>query len=153
MDIQITNVQQLRARIAVLEVRKAEDELYFHQRISSFKEKISKPFRFVKSVFNAVAFGDVSGINLTGRADWATHLGRIILPLVMNRTLLRGKGVWLKAIFSLFSQKAINPAILNKDIVSHWIDNATSFIKSKTKKKEKRYGTDDYGIPPESETA
>ena len=148
METEITNLHELEARIASLKIRKAEDEIYFHQRYSSIKDKLTHPFRFVKNLFfNSKPSG---ANNLT--SDWVTSFGRIFLPLFLNKTILRNRGVLIKTIASLFSQKMVNSSVLNKDILSHWIDNITGFVKSKTKK-EKRYGADDYGIPPESETA
>ncbi len=147
MEIEITNLQELETRIAFLKIKKAEDEIYFHQRYTSIKDKFTHPFSFVKNLFLG---GGQQNSQL--KSDWVTSFGRIFLPLFLNKTLLRNRGVLIKTIASLFSQKIVNSNVLNKDILTHWIDNITGFVKSKTKK-EKRYGVDDYGIPPESETA
>lgn len=147
METEITNLQQLDAKIAFLKTKKAVDEIYFHQKFSSIKDKFTHPFKFVKDLF----LGN-SKPSDHFRADWVTSFGRIFLPLFLNKTLLRNRGVLVKTIASLFSQKIVNSSVLNKDVLSHWIDNITGFVKSKTKK-ERRYGVDDYGIPPESETA
>ncbi len=150
METQITNIAELKARIAFLKVKKVEDEIYFEQKIESIKSKFKHPFIFIKDAISSFAFGTKMDVN--GRADWATNLGRIFFPLFLNKTLLRNKGAIIKTLVSLFSQKAINSSVFNRDVLASWIDNVTSFVKSKTKK-EKRYGADDYGIPPESETA
>ncbi len=149
METEITNLQQLETRIAFLKIRKAEDEIYFHQKYASIKDKFTHPFRFIKDLFLGASGGKVSD---HFRADWVTSFGRIFLPLFLNKTLLRNRGVLIKTIVSLFSQKIVSSNTLNKDVLTNWIDNIAGFIKSKTKK-ERRYGKDDYGIPPESETA
>jgi len=149
METEITNLAQLEARIAFLEVKKAEDEIYFNQKFEAIKEKIQHPFKFIKNAISSFAFGRNS--NMAG-ADWATNLGRIFFPLLLNKTLLKNKGIIVKTLVSLFSQKAINYSVFNREVLSGWIDKVTDFVKTKTKK-EKRYGVDDYGIPPESETA
>ncbi|WP_017257405.1 hypothetical protein [Pedobacter arcticus] len=150
MGTEITNLAQLKARIAFLEIKKIDDEIYFEQKFESIKNKVHHPFKFVKDMVSAIVFGG----NTTGlaNADWATSLGRIFFPLFLNKTLLKNSGVIMKTLVSLVSQKAINYSVFNKDVLSGWIDSVTDFVKSKTKK-EKRYGIDDYGIPPESETA
>lgn len=150
METQITNIAELKARIAYLELKKVQDELFFDQKIEGFKNKFKHPFTFIKDAFSSLMFG--TKVNANGGADWATTLGRIFLPLFLNKTLLRNKGTTIKTIVSLFSQKAINSSVFNREVLADWIDKVTDFVKSKTKK-EKRYGIDDYGIPPESETA
>ena len=57
METQITNLQQLKARIAFLEVKKAEDEIYFNQKFVAIKEKILNPFKFIKETFRHLRFG------------------------------------------------------------------------------------------------
>lgn len=150
MGTEITNLAQLKARISFLEIKKIEDEIYFKQKFESIKNKVQHPFKFVKDTLSALVFG--GNTNNIAQADWATNLGRIFFPMFLNKTLLKNSGVIMKTLVSLFSQKAINYSVFNKDVLSGWIESITDFVKSKTKK-EKRYGTDDYGIPPESETA
>jgi len=147
MEVEITNLEQLRAKITLLKIRKAEDEIFFHQKYQSIKNKITHPLDFLKEL----VFGN-GHANNHQKADWVTSIGRIFLPFFLNKTILRNRGIFVKTIASLFSQKVVSSDILNKNTIAHWIDAVTGFIKTKTKK-EKRYGADDYGIPPESETA
>ncbi len=150
METEITNLAQLKARIAFLEIKKIDDEIYFDQKFELIKNKIKHPFNFVKDMISSAAFGGkMTGV---GKSDWATSIGRIFFPLLLNKTLLKNSGVIMKTLVSFVSQKAINYSLFNKDVLSGWIDNVTNFVKAKTHK-EKRYGIDDYGIPPESETA
>ncbi|RKD18217.1 hypothetical protein BCY91_15535 [Pelobium manganitolerans] len=144
METPITNMQQLQARITLLQLKKVEDEVYFNQKFTAIKEKILAPVNFVKGLF--------AHKSLQGHADWATRFGRIFVPMLLNRTILRKQGVVIKAVASLLSQKLVKPSLFNTEVLASWVDKATSFIKRKTKK-ERRYGADDYGIPPESETA
>nr|WP_294895961.1 hypothetical protein [uncultured Pedobacter sp.] len=150
METEITNLAQLQERIVLLKVKKVEDEIYFNQKYEAIKQKVQHPFKFVKDLVSSIAFGNTG--NIAGKADWATTIGRIFFPMVLNKTVLKNSGVIIKTLVSLFSQRAINYSVFNKDVLSGWIDKATDFVKAKTKK-EKRYGVDDYGIPPESETA
>lgn len=150
METEITNLAQLKARIAFLEVKKIQDEIYFNQKFDAFKNKATHPFKFIKEMVSSLAFG--GGKSKMGSADWATSLGRIFFPMLLNKTLLRNSGGIMKTLVSLVSQKAINYSVFNKDVLASWIDKVTDLVKTKTKK-EKRYGIDDYGIPPESETA
>lgn len=150
MKTEITDLTQLQARIAYLKLKKLDDELYFDQRYQSIKDKFQSPFRFLTDTVSSFAFG--TKVEYGAKADWATNIGRIFFPLLLNKTLLRNKGVIIKTLVSLFSQKAINYSVFNRDVLSNWVDSITSFVKTKTKK-EKMYGHDDYGIPPESETA
>ncbi|MFC5284175.1 hypothetical protein [Pedobacter alpinus] len=150
MDLEIRNIDDLRAKIALLKIKKQEDEIYLNQKYISVKEKLTSPFSFVKNLF--ISNRSFSQPSSPLKADFVTSLGRILIPLFLNKTILRNRGFLFKTIVSLISQKTINSSVFNKDVLSNWIDKATGFVKSKTKK-EKRYGIDDYGIPPESETA
>lgn len=146
----IENLEQLRAEIQLLKQKRAEQELYFIQKKENIKEAFNSPFTFIKKL--GLFFGVNKSTKTSGiSADWATALARFVIPFILNKTLLRGKGAMLKSLFALISQKAINPAIFNQGKimgvagkVSEWIGD---FI-SKTKRKKRM----DYGIPPDSET-
>ncbi|HEX7367761.1 MAG TPA: hypothetical protein VF273_11725 [Pelobium sp.] len=148
MEAEITNLSQLRARIAYLKIKKVEDEIYFNQKFESIKEKYTHPFKFAKNLLSSV----LGSKNFAGSADWVTSLGRIFFPMILNKTLLRNSGGIIKTMVSLVSQKAINYSVFNKEVLAGWVDKITHLVKSKTKK-EQKLRFDDYGIPPESETA
>ena len=151
MDFEIKNISDLRARIISLEIKKQEDEIYFNQKFTSIKSKLLSPFSFVKNLFTGKNTSS-NPLSEPLKSDYITYLGRVLLPMLLNRTVLRNKGFILKTIVSFLTQKTINSTFFNKEVLSSWVDKATIFVRSKTKK-EKRYGHDDYGIPPESETA
>lgn len=150
MDFEIKNINDLRAKIALLEVKKREDEIFLNQKYVSIKDKFLNPFSYVKNIFSKSTASASTSSSI--KPDLVTYLTRVLLPLILNKTILRNKGIILKTLVSLISQRTITSSVFNKDILSNWIDKATDFVKSKTKK-EKKYGYDDYGIPPESETA
>lgn len=150
MELEIKNISDLRTRIAYLELKKKEDEIYLAQRYHSVKDKFTKPFKFIKDSFESLNL--FSGNANPAKSDIVTQLGRILFPLILNKTVLRNKGFVFKTLVSLLSQRTIKPSVFNKEVLSGWIDKVTDLIKSKTTR-EKRYGKDDYGIPPESETA
>lgn len=151
MESNIQNIQELRERINFLKLKKAEDEIYFHQKYEHFKETITSPFRFIK---NSLSFiNPLNKSNPTHSTDWVTNMGRILVPFLLNKTLLRNRGFFIKTIASLISQKTINADILNKNVVASWIDKATSWINSTIEKKNKPERSPyDFGVPPESET-
>lgn len=150
MAKRIENLEQLRAEILLLKQQRAEQELYFAEKKESIKEAFKSPFTFIKKV--GLFFGISKNAKSSGvSADWATALARFVIPFMLNKTLLRGKGAMIKSLFALISQKAINPAIFNQskvlgvaDKVSEWIGS----LVAKTKRKKRI----DYGIPPDSET-
>jgi len=147
----IENIQQLRAQIKSLRLQQAEQELYFLKKKQSFKDAIESPFTFLKKIGSFLGFNTPKqhGIN-PKNADWVTSLARILVPMVLNKTLLRGNGLFLKSVLTLLSQRVINPQNVNQNKLSSLIDKASSWINSTLKSKKKP--TIDYGIPPDSET-
>ncbi len=150
MSANIQNAQDLKARIAILKLKKAEDEIYFNQSIAAFKEILNSPVVFVKRILTFLGFRD-DAKQPSKRADWVTNIGRVAFPYILNSTILRGRGFFLKTLVSLLSQKTINSMSFNKETLSSWVDKATKLISSTTKKKKNKKDHD-YGIPPESET-
>src|SRR6476659_168156 len=107
MKTKIENIEQLRAEIAILKLKRAEDEIYFNQSYQKAKNIAEMPARWFN---NALSF---LGLNSDGdktkvKADWITSLGRIALPFLLNKTILRGRGLLFKGLISLISQKTIN---------------------------------------------
>lgn len=147
----IENLEQLRAQIAVLKLKKAEDEIYFNQSYQKIKGVVETPARWFNNALSFLGLNSSEGDKSKIKADWITSAGRIALPFLLNKTILRGSGFFTKAIISLISQKTVNSKNFNKDVLSHWIDNITGWIESTSKDKKKAKNID-YGIPPESET-
>lgn len=149
MKGKIENIDQLRAEIRTLKIKCAEDEIYFNQGFRKFKKIIEAPTKFFNSILSFLGLSSDDEHN--NHSDWVTSLGRITLPFLLNKTLLRGRGIITKAIVSLLSQKTINAKNFNKEVLTGWIDELTNWINSSVKKTKKKKEID-YGIPPESET-
>jgi hypothetical protein len=154
MENQIQNLQDLKTRIAFLELKQLNDELVIKQKFHSIKETFTSPLKFLKRIGKMVGItsdNDASSHSLSKKADWVTNFGRVFLPLFLNKTLLRNRGIFVKSLVSILSQRTVNSMSFNKNVLVNWIDKATDFINS-TKKKVKPTKDIDYGIPPESET-
>ncbi|MBC7654654.1 MAG: hypothetical protein H7098_09310 [Oligoflexus sp.] len=154
METQIQNLQDLKTRIAFLELKQLNDELVIKQKFHSIKETFTSPLKFLKRIGKMVGItsdSDASSHSLSKKADWVTNFGRVFLPLFLNKTLLRNRGIFVKSLVSILSQRTVNSMSFNKNVLVNWIDKATDFINS-TKKKVKPTKDIDYGIPPESET-
>ena len=141
----IENLQHLQDEIALLKLKKAEQELYFIEKKDSLKESLKSPFTFMKK-----AMGILKG-NENIHADWTTALARISIPFLLNKTLLRGKGAILKSLITLLSQRVINPAIVNQNKVFGAVEKISGLVGRILNKKVKSR-KQDYGIPPDSET-
>lgn len=155
MNQRIENIEDLRSQIKLLKLQKAEHELYFVQKKDSIKKTFSSPLTFFKNMKSFFGLGaDSSNINQTGAqhgSDWTTVLARVVVPFLLNKTVLRGNGLVIKSLLGLISQKAISGETFNKFKFAGWIDNASNWINSTLKKSEKKKKID-YGIPPDSET-
>jgi len=154
MNPRIENIEDLRAEIQLLKFRKAEHELYFVQKKESIKKTISSPLVFFKKIKSFLGGKSQTGLSNSSTphdSDWATTLARVVVPFLLNKTLLRGNGLIIKSLLGIISQKAINGETVNKVKVAGWIDKASSWINSTLKKSEKKKKID-YGIPPDSET-
>jgi hypothetical protein len=145
MDYDFKNIDELRNQIVFLKQEKLEQELYFEQKYISVKKVFTSPISFIKDSFN---FSGLRPNQTSFSADYITNIARAFLPIILNKTLLKGRGIFVKTLITFLSQRAINAKIINKDILSHWVDNITEFIGSKSKVSKSK----DYGIPEDSET-
>jgi hypothetical protein len=86
------------------------------------------------------------------KLDEKTHISSkimsVLLPILLNSTLLRGSGLITKAIGALVSGK------VGKALDAENLSGLFNLIKSAFtgKKKDKQRAFIDYGIPPDSET-
>lgn len=150
-QVKIENLQQLRAQIKTLRLQQAEQELYFLEKKQSFTDAIKSPFAFLKKIGSFLGFNNKEQQGIVPKnADWVTSLARIMVPLFLNKTLLRGNGLFLKSLLTLISQRVISPQNVNQYKLSSLIDKVSSWINSTIKSKKKK--DVDYGIPPDSET-
>ncbi|WDF68554.1 hypothetical protein PQ465_19940 [Sphingobacterium oryzagri] len=165
----INNLQDLKAEIARVSLRKREQEAYLVDQYTLLKVKVESPIRFVRnltgSIPGATAVKGVAssiGKAMQGKdADWLTSVLQIGTPLVLNTTLLRNAGWLKKAMVLLASETAIGQ--VNQSKISNFIGKITSFIKPKVKKKKKKnkeviaetFVEDEspaFGLPTNSET-
>jgi hypothetical protein len=153
--MEIQNLLELKTRIAFLELKQLDDELVIKQKFQSIKDTFTSPLKFLKRIGSMIGITHdhsvASNVSSSKKADWVTNLGRVFLPLLLNRTLLRNRGILVKSLVSILSQRTVNSMSFNKNVLVKWIDKATGFINS-TKKKDRPTKHIDYGIPPESET-
>ena len=153
--MEIQNLLELKTRIAFLELKQLDDELVIKQKFQSIKDTFTSPLKFLKRIGSMIGITHDSNVASnfpsSKKADWVTNLGRVFLPLLLNKTLLRNRGIIVKSLVSILSQRTVNSMSFNKNVLANWIDKATDFINS-TKKKDRTRKQVDYGIPPESET-
>lgn len=156
MTTKIETLEQLRSEIRLLKLKKAEDELYFHQKKEHYKKMLTSPFASLKKAGSYLGFGNSEKDTYQHdpkNADWATTVARVFIPFLLNTTVLRGKGIIMKSLMTLFSQRVINSQNFNQNVLSKWIDKATDLVNSSRKKKPVSATAKlDYGIPPDSET-
>lgn len=145
----IENIEQLRAEIQLLKQKRAEQELYFLHKKESLTEALKSPFTFIKKM--GLFFGVNKSKSAAIGADWTTALARFIVPFILNKTILRGKGGLLKSLFTLASQKVINPSVINQHKIASVAGKVSDFV-SMLLQKSRRKKRVDYGIPPDSET-
>jgi hypothetical protein len=141
----IESLDQLRTEIALLKIKISEEEIYLNQTFSKVNKAFSGPLNFIKGALELVGLKNSKSTNSsTNHADWVTSLGRIALPFLLNKTILRGSGMFMKTAISLLSQTTINSKNLNKNVLANWIDKATYWINvsmnsAKKKTTEKNY--------------
>ena len=145
MGYDFKNLDELRARILLLKQDRLDHELYFEQKFVSIKNAFNSPINYIKNSFN---FSSLKPNQSSFSTDYITNLAKAFLPILLNKTIFKNQGILIKTIVTLFSSKAISAKIINKDILSHWIDKLTDFIDPKSKNPNVK----DYGIPEDSET-
>jgi hypothetical protein len=145
MDYNFKNLEELRSHIAVLKQEKIEQELFIKQRYLYYKKVFSNPFSFFLDLFKS---SDLKTHQTKFSSDYITNLARVFLPILLNKIIFRKRGIFLKTIISMFSQKVINVKVINKDLLMRLIDMIIDFISSKTNTTKGK----DYGIPEDSET-
>lgn len=147
----IENLDQLRVRISILQLHKAEQEIYLNQTVNKVSKALNSPLNFLKGLISFLGFGGTKKTNDSENGDWVTNLARIALPFLLNKTLLSGRGFIFKWIVSFISQNTINAKTFNQGILSNWVDKLVNWLET-TSKKKKQEKENDYGIPPDSET-
>lgn len=140
----INNLQDLKAEIGRLVIRRKEQEAYLSDQYELLKVKVAAPFRFVSRLTSHVPgvgmFKDLtSGVAKAVQskdADWLTRVLQVGAPIVLNSTVLRKASWFKKAMVLLASETAIGQ--VNQDKVSGFVNKITSFIQPKKKKGKKR---------------
>ena len=144
----ITNIDQLRVRISILKLKKSEQEVYFNRTLNKVSVAISNPISFVKALFNLGAKDEEE----TQGADWVTNLAKLAIPFLLNNTLLKRSGFIMKSIISFVSLNLINSQNINQNVLSTWLDKLMIWVEKK-REKRKHNQSNDFGIPPDSETS
>ncbi len=136
-NVNINNVDELRAEIARLRGTKEEQGMALAKRFNT-------PMTALATLYTIFPNKPEDGKTNLFQQDFVSMLSRIFLPLALNKTLFRNSGFLVKTLVSLASQKA--SGFINEDsIMDLW-----SKIKILFDKKDKHT---DYGIPPESEAS
>ena len=146
MKSRIDNIDDLRSEILRLKLQSFHHEALIKQDIEKFKDKFRLP-SIIKSWFG----GSDAKSPDSSHHDWVTNALRVSLPLALNKMVFGKSGFIIKSIVTLLSQKVATS--VNKDIVTNWIDKASTFIRGKAQHRPgKKAPAHDYGIPPDSET-
>ncbi len=125
MEIQVTNITQLRAEILRLRIEEQAQGLALKQRFNSPKAVFSTLLTiFPKSPDGAKGSGFFD-------QDMFGMLSRIVLPLTLNKTVFKNSNFITKALVGFLSQKASH--FISEDSVTGIWDKvkgfATSFLK------------------------
>ncbi|MFB9841442.1 hypothetical protein [Mucilaginibacter ginsenosidivorans] len=135
-DVMINNVDDLRAEIARLKIIKQEQG-------EALAERFNSPITALATVYSAFP-NKRGGKNDLFQQDFVSILSRVVLPLMLNKTIFRNSGFIVKTLVSLVSQKASR--FINEDSIAGLWDKVKTLF-------EKKDRQPDYGIPPESEAS
>ena len=143
MDLPIRNINDLHSEIARLSTLEQEQKAALSQRFSS----PSALFSTVLSLFPKSAATDGLRSNVLNQ-DYFGLLSRILLPLVLNKTLFRHSNFIIKAVVGLLSQKASH--FISEDSVGNLWDKDKGLLNKATGKDKKAKVKDlqGYGITP-----
>lgn len=151
MRTNISNVDDLKARIVVLKSRRLELESDFQQRSEQLTEKLKIPSMIYNKVTGWVtSFGSGKPHSGKGEPDWMTNLFKVGLPMIVNRFLFPSSGIVMKAVLALVSQRAAKS--VNLDVFTGVFDKVKHWMTTPAKNKPRQPVMRDYGIPPDSET-
>lgn len=171
MKIKIKNSEELKKELLRLTLLKKEQEAYLAQQYTLLKNKVETPARVFNAVVsNVPGVGMIKGLfstsasgggktSASNKSDWLTKASQIVLPLVLNRTLLKKSG-WLKKTLVLLASEGAASQI-NKDKISSVVNKVAEFIRPKKSSKKKHKNIkpleeepedSNLGIPPLSET-
>lgn len=140
----ISNLNDLKAEIARLHLRRREQEAYLSDQYKLLKVRVDTPFRLIRNVSSHVpGIGMLKGITSSiGKAmqskdaDWLTKILQFGAPIALNTTLLRKAGWFKKTLVLLASETAIGQ--VNQEKISGLVDRITNFLKANKKKKKKK---------------
>jgi hypothetical protein len=138
MDISIKNSSDLKAEILRL-------RLLNNQQGADISARFNSPsaiFSTFLSLFPKRHSDDSKG-NILNQ-DFVGILSRILLPLMLNKTIFRNSNFIIKGLVGFLSQKASH-FISEESVMGLW-DKIRSLIGKKDR-------NPDYGIPPESEAS
>lgn len=171
MKVNINNTEELKIELVRLSRLKKEQESYLGDQYKLLKNKVETPSRvinavasnmpgvsLIKGLFSSVTASKSTEHNSHEKSDWLNKATRIGLPLLLNRTLLKNSGWLKKSLVLLASEGAVGQ--INQDKISSFVGKITDYIRPKKSKKkhkkikglEEEQDTQNFGIPPESET-
>ena len=127
MDLPIKNIDDLRLEIYRLRGLEQEQSIALSKRFSSPSALISTIF----SLFPKSATVDGEKVSGFFDQDIVGLISRVILPLVLNKTIFRHSNFIMKAVVSILSQKASH--FISEDSVSSIWHVVKSLFKSKAR--------------------
>lgn len=145
MNAVILNRAQLVAEINRLEALKHEQELVLKSQLNS----PANIFASVVQLFKGSGGDSQKFTEVFKTKDFYGVAAKFLMPLLLNKTLFRKSNFVVKAIVALVSQRA--GGALNQNIIQN-ITHKIGNLFGKFKKEKGVIRTEDYGIPPESET-
>ncbi|TZF85733.1 hypothetical protein FW774_01270 (plasmid) [Pedobacter sp. BS3] len=141
----IKTFADLQERIQVLRLKTEVEERVIAEKFHS----PAATFSTILSLFKGK--GNQSFLQEIIHEDFVTAISRFVLPTLLNSVFFRKSNFIIKALVTLFSQKAAKN--IDSNVLTDVVSKVKSFFqKLNFKKKDRSQPVKDYGIPPYSET-
>ena len=140
MNTPINNLKDLRLEINRLQKKKNQQEAVLKEQLALLQYKVEAPLRVGRMLSSFIPgssaigslFSFVGKAPAAGSSDWLTKGLQLIMPVFLNKTMLKKSG-WLKKFLVMFaSETAVSK--VNRKTVTGWIDQLTALIKPKKHK-------------------
>jgi hypothetical protein len=149
MRTKIQNIEELRAEMEFLGLKRVEMEKDLKIEAQKLTAKIAAPLLLFKKINEFLGFGKETA-EKKDDGDWMSSIFQIGLPLLMNRFIYPKSGTFMKTIIGLVTQNVAKS--INKDFMIKVVEKISEWVKTQSDKLKKKPEMADYGIPPDSET-
>jgi hypothetical protein len=136
-------IEELQAEIGILKIKRNQQEIAIHEKFNGPGAIFKTMTSLFKSDSSKSLFEDIFN------QDIISNISRVLLPMLLNSSIFRGSGFVTKTLVTLFSQKAAKK--VNMDVITSLIDKVKGIFE-KNKNAKVATASNDYGIPPDSET-